>query len=87
MEIWYFHGQYKADGLRTNKISYNIFDLRHVSKVASHFPKKTKCSNDHSRIQTKKVGNHKKLGCRAVFRTLSNICDGAFCENITPKSY
>ena len=35
MKIWYFHGQYKANGLGTNKISYNIFDLRHVSKVAA----------------------------------------------------
>ena len=26
MKIWYSHGQYKANGLRTNKISYNIFD-------------------------------------------------------------
>ena len=26
MKIWYSQGQYKANGLRTNKISYNIFD-------------------------------------------------------------
>ena len=32
MKIWYCHGQYKASGLGTNKVSYNIFDLRHVSK-------------------------------------------------------
>ena len=37
MKIWYFHGQYKASGLETNKISCNIFDLRHVSKVATDF--------------------------------------------------
>ena len=37
MKIWYFHGQYKANGLGTSKISYNIFDLRYVSKVAAHF--------------------------------------------------
>ena len=42
MKIWYFHGQYKANGLGTNKISHNIFDLRHVSKVAAHFQKKNK---------------------------------------------
>ena len=42
MNIWYFHGQYKASGLGTNKISYNIFDLRHVSKVVAYFPKKKK---------------------------------------------
>ena len=37
MKIEYFHGQYKANGLGTNKISHNIFDLRHVSKAATHF--------------------------------------------------
>ena len=78
MKIWYFHGQYKADGLETNKISYNIFGLHYESKVAAHFPKKTKCSCVHSRIPTKKVENHKKLGCRAMLRTLPNIYDGAF---------
>ena len=36
MKTWYFHGQCKAGGLGTNKISY-IFDLHHVSKVAAHF--------------------------------------------------
>ena len=42
MKIWTFHGQYKASGLGINKISYNIFDLRHVSKVAAHFRKENK---------------------------------------------
>ena len=42
MKIWYFLGQYKANGLGTKKISYNVFDLRHVSKVAAHFQKKNK---------------------------------------------
>ena len=27
-----------ADGLGTNKISYDISNLRHVRKVAAHFP-------------------------------------------------
>ena len=31
MKIWYFHGQYITDGVGTNEISYNIFDLRHMS--------------------------------------------------------
>ena len=31
MRIWYFHGQYITNGLGTNEISYNIFDLRHMS--------------------------------------------------------
>ena len=42
MKIWYFHGQYKVSSLGINKISYNIFDLRQMSKVASHFHKKNK---------------------------------------------
>ena len=42
MKIWYFHGQYKANTLGTNEKSYNIFDLRHMSKVAAHFQKKNK---------------------------------------------
>ena len=32
--------QYIASGLGTNRISYKIFDTRHVSKVAAHFQKK-----------------------------------------------
>ena len=42
MKIWYFHDQYKANSLETNKISYNTFDLHHMSKVAAHFQKKNK---------------------------------------------
>ena len=42
MKVWYFHGQYKINILGTNKISDNIFYLRHVSKVAVHFQKKNK---------------------------------------------
>ena len=44
MKIWYFHGQYKANSLGTNEISYNISDLRQLSKVAAHIQKKKKCS-------------------------------------------
>ena len=36
MKTWYSHGQYKANGLGTNKICY-IFDLRHMSNVAAQF--------------------------------------------------
>ena len=39
MKIWYVHGQYKASGLVTNRISYNIFDLSQVMKVAAHLQK------------------------------------------------
>ena len=41
MKTWHFHGQCKAGGLGTNKMSY-IFDLRRVSKVAARFQKKNK---------------------------------------------
>ena len=37
MKSLYFHGQYKGNGLETNKITPNISDLHHVSKVASQF--------------------------------------------------
>ena len=52
MKIWYFHGQYKTNGLGTNEISY-IFDLSHMSKVAAHFQRKTECSYIHSSMQAK----------------------------------
>ena len=66
MKIWYFHGQYKANGWGTNKISYNIFDLRHVSRVAAHFQKKNKiliylfkCPNKESgKMFKKKLQSH-----------------------------
>ena len=42
MKSWCFHRHYKPNSLGTNEISYNIFNLRHMSKVAGHFPKKNK---------------------------------------------
>ena len=46
INIWIFGNsmvfQYRASGLGTNRISYKIFDLRHVSKVAAHFQKKNR---------------------------------------------
>ena len=41
MKVWYFYVQYKASCFGTNKICY-IFDLRHVSKLAAHFKKRSK---------------------------------------------
>ena len=58
MKIWYFHGQYITNGLGTNEISDNIFDLHHKSKLASNFQKK--CLYIHSSIKPKKVGNDLK---------------------------
>ena len=38
----------------------------------------------HQNIQTEKKEKYKKAGCRAVFRTMSDIHDGAVtCKNIT----
>ena len=47
--------QYKASGLGTNRISYKIFDLRHVSKVAANLQKKNKTFVCSFKYQTKKV--------------------------------
>ena len=42
MNIWNFHGQFKANSLGTNEMSYKIFNLHHMGKVAAHFQKKNK---------------------------------------------
>ena len=42
MKTWYFHGLYKTNGLGTNEISNNIFDLRHRTKLAADLQKKNK---------------------------------------------
>ena len=42
MKIWYFHGQYITNGLGTNEMLYNTFDLRHMSNLAAEFQKKNK---------------------------------------------
>ena len=40
MKIWYFHGQYIANGFGTNETLYNIFDLRHMSNLVAEFQEK-----------------------------------------------
>ena len=78
MKIWYNHGQYKANGLGINEISYNIFDLRHVNKVAAHFQKNKK-SIYSFKYRNKERG--KIFKSEAVFRrTLPNIFGGAFLQ-------
>ena len=78
MKICYFHGQYITNGLGSNKISY-IFDLRHMSQLAADFQKKNKNVYIFTQVsKQRKWKNIKKRGCRAVFRTLPNIYDGAF---------
>ena len=74
-----FPGQYITNGLGTNEILYNIFDLRHMSKLAPDFQKKNRNIYTFTQLsKQKRWKNIKKRGCRAVFRTLPNICDGAF---------
>ena len=62
MKIWYFHGQYKASGLGTNIVSYNVFDLPRMSKVAGHFQKKNELFiySIHLSIQTNRVEKYQK---------------------------
>ena len=83
MQIWYFHGQYKASGLETNKVSSNIFDLRHVSKVATQFEKKNKMFIYSFKYPNEESASLRaeKRGCRAAFRTLPNINNRAFPHN------
>ena len=42
MKIWYLHSQYITNGLGTNEVSYNVFDLRHMNKLAPDFQTKNK---------------------------------------------
>ena len=71
MKIWYLH------------ISYNIFNLRHVSKVPAQCQKKNKMFIYSFKYPNEEI--FKKQGCRAVFRALSKI--GHFCENATAKTF
>ena len=74
-------------------INYLII-LRHMRKVTAHFPNNNKTFISFIQVsKRRKWKNIKKLGCRAVYRTLSNIYDGAFlrkCKRLligTAKSY
>ena len=44
MKIWYFHGQYITNGLVTNEISYNLFDLSHMRKSDADVQKKNEAA-------------------------------------------
>ena len=80
------HGQYKADGLGTNKISYKISNLRHVSKVAAHFQNNNKMFISFIQVsKRRKWKNIKTLGCRAVYITLSKLMEHSW-ENTKTKS-
>ena len=88
IKIWYFHGQYKAKGLGTNKLSYNIFDLRHVSKVAIHFEKKNKMFIYLFKYPNKESGKILKNEATELYLEPCQIfMMECFCENTTAKSF
>ena len=62
-------------------MKYRIIFLIYVTWAAD-FQKKNKMF-----IYLLKWKIIKKQGCRAVFRTLPNICIGRFCKNTTAKSF
>ena len=84
MNMWIFRNsmifQYKATGLETNRISYKIFDLRHVKKNF-WFTLSEEKQSVHMFIQVSKRRkwiNIKQRGCRIVRKTLPNIITGLF---------
>ena len=88
MKIWYFYGQYKANGLRTTEKSYNIFDLRHMCIVATHFQKKSKKFIYSLRYPNKESGKIFKNEVAEPYLEPYKTCMmGRFCENTTVKSY
>ena len=88
MKIWYFYGQYKANGLGTIEKSYNIFDLSHMSIVAAHFQKKNKRLYIHSGVQTKKVEKYFENKVAEPYLEPYKISVmGRFCENAMVKNH
>ena len=100
IKTWYFHDQYKTNGLGTNEISY-IFDLRHMSIlsvenlrhmsytfIAAYFHWKTQCSYIRSSIQGKRL---KKILKNEAAEPYLEPCQISmmerFCENTTAKSF
>ena len=88
MNIWYFHGQYEANGLGTNEIPHNIFDLRHASKVAAHFQKKNKMFLYSFKYPNKASGKILKNEAGELYLQTCQIFQmERFCENTTAKTY
>ena len=83
---WYFHGQYKADGLGTNKISYNISNLRHVSKVNAHFQNNNKMFISLIQVsKRRKWKNIKNYAAEPYTEPYHISMMKHFCENTTAK--
>ena len=60
MKTWYFHGQCKASGLGTNKLSYNILITSREQSSCTFLEETQKSSYIHSSIQTKKEEKYLK---------------------------
>ena len=78
----------KQNGLGTNKISYNIFDLRHVSKVAAHFEKKSKIFMYLFKKPNKESGKiFKNEAAELYLKPCQISMMENLCENTTVKSF
>ena len=87
MKIWYFHGQYITNGVGTNNISYNIFDLRHISKLAADFQKQNKMFIYSLKYPNKESGKIlKNKTVQPYLETCQRSMMERFCENTTAKS-
>ena len=87
MKIWYFHGQYITNGLGTINISYNIFDLRHMSKLAADFQKQNKMFIYSLKYPNKESGKILKNETVQPYLETCQISKmERFCENTTAKS-
>ena len=88
MNIWFYHGQYKANSLGTNEISYNIFDLRHMSKVAADFQKKNKMFIYSFKQPNKENGKIlKNEAAESCLEPCQISMMERFCENTTAKNF
>ena len=88
MKIRYFYGQYITNGLGTNEISYNIFDLRHMSKLAADFQKKSKMfiySLKYPNKESEKI--LKNDAAQPYLEPCQISMMECFCENTTAKSF
>ena len=88
MKIWYFHGQYVTNGSGTNEISYNIFDLRHMRKLAADFQKKSKMfiySLKYPNKESDKI--LKNEAAQPYLEPCQISLVKCFCKNTTAKSF
>ena len=88
MKIWYFHGQYITNGLGTNEMLYNTFDLRHMSNLAAEFQKKNKTfiySLKYPNKESRKI--FKNEAAEPYLEPCQISMAGRFCENTMIKNF